>query len=124
MGHKAAQCPQNQQRPHQPSFPPPAPTQQASGSSGYSQTGRGDAYHYQGDDAPYTSGQQQYSQDLQYQIGYSHYQGGSMSYQPHQPVDLSGTKGDSPSKERLLLVVQDLRGSQVSRGRDVVFMPT
>ncbi|KAM2944881.1 hypothetical protein COP2_027864 [Malus domestica] len=41
-----------------------------------------------------------------------------------QPVDLSGTKGDSPSRERLMLVVQDLQGSRVSRGRDVVFMPT
>ncbi|KAM1546619.1 hypothetical protein ACFX13_047804 [Malus domestica] len=40
MGHRAAQCPQNQQTPQQPSFPPPAPTQQASGSSGYAQTGR------------------------------------------------------------------------------------
>ncbi|KAM2970166.1 hypothetical protein FF2_017169 [Malus domestica] len=63
MGHRAAQCPQNQQRPQQPSFPPPAPTQQASGSCGYSQTGRGSAYHYQSDAAPYTSRQQQYSQD-------------------------------------------------------------
>ncbi|KAM1551783.1 hypothetical protein ACFX10_043868 [Malus domestica] len=41
-----------------------------------------------------------------------------------QPEDLSGTKGDSPSRERLLLIVQDLRGSRVSRGRDMVFMPT
>ncbi|KAM1467181.1 hypothetical protein ACFX2I_032317 [Malus domestica] len=41
-----------------------------------------------------------------------------------QPVDLSGTKGDSPSRERLLLVVQDLLGSRVNRGRDVVFTPT
>ncbi|KAM2134492.1 hypothetical protein ACFX1R_004504 [Malus domestica] len=40
-----------------------------------------------------------------------------------QLEDLSGTKGDSPSRERLLLVVQDLRGSQGSRGRDVVFTP-
>ncbi|XP_070672228.1 uncharacterized protein [Malus domestica] len=61
MGHRAAQCPQNQQRPQQSSFPPPAPTQQVSGSSGYAQTGRGGAYHYQGDAAPYTSGQHQYS---------------------------------------------------------------
>ncbi|KAM1564580.1 hypothetical protein ACFX1X_039446 [Malus domestica] len=41
-----------------------------------------------------------------------------------QSEDLSGIKGDSPSRERLLLVVDDLRGSRVSRGRDVVFMPT
>ncbi|KAM2454339.1 hypothetical protein PS1_014458 [Malus domestica] len=83
MGHRAAQCPQSQQRPQQPSFIPPAPTQQASGSGGYTQTGRGGAYHYQGDAAPYTLGQHQYSQDPQYQSGYPQYQGGSMSYQPH-----------------------------------------
>ncbi|KAM2838589.1 hypothetical protein COP1_030291 [Malus domestica] len=41
-----------------------------------------------------------------------------------QPEDLSGTKGDNPSRERLLLVVQDLQGNRVSKGRDVVFMPT
>ncbi|KAM2970165.1 hypothetical protein FF2_017169 [Malus domestica] len=41
-----------------------------------------------------------------------------------QPEDLSGTKGDNPSRERLLLVVQNLRGKRVSRGRDMVFMPT
>ncbi|KAM3007956.1 hypothetical protein FF2_032149 [Malus domestica] len=41
-----------------------------------------------------------------------------------QPVDLSGTKGDNPSRERLMLVVQNIRSSQVSRDRDVVFMPT
>ncbi|KAM2096765.1 hypothetical protein ACFX1R_020369 [Malus domestica] len=41
-----------------------------------------------------------------------------------QSVNLSGIKGDSLSRERLLLVVQDLRGSRVSRDRDVVFMPT
>ncbi|XP_070679363.1 uncharacterized protein [Malus domestica] len=41
MGHRVAHCPQNQQRPQQPSLPPPAPTQQASEPSGYAQTGRG-----------------------------------------------------------------------------------
>ncbi|KAM1436865.1 hypothetical protein ACFX2I_044625 [Malus domestica] len=41
-----------------------------------------------------------------------------------QPEDLSGTNGDNPNRERLLLVVQDLRGSRISIGRDVVFMPT
>ncbi|KAM2067991.1 hypothetical protein TB2_044240 [Malus domestica] len=41
-----------------------------------------------------------------------------------QLEDLNGIKGDNPSRVRLLLVVQDLRGSQVSRGRDMVFMPT
>ncbi|KAM2474101.1 hypothetical protein PS1_006852 [Malus domestica] len=73
MGHMAAQCPQSQQRPQQPSFPPHAPTQHTSRSGGYTQTGRGGAYHYQGDAAPYTLGQQQYSQDPQYQSGYPQY---------------------------------------------------
>ncbi|KAM1756008.1 hypothetical protein ACFXTH_008045 [Malus domestica] len=46
------------------------------------------------------------------------------------PQDSSSTlrilsiREDSPSREILLLVVQDLRGSQISRGSDVVFMPT
>ncbi|XP_070677831.1 serine/arginine-rich splicing factor RSZ22-like [Malus domestica] len=83
MGHRAAQCLHSRQRPQQPSFPPPAPTQYASGSRGYTKTGRGGTYHYQGDTAPYTSRQQQYSQDPQYQSGYPQYQGRSMSYQPY-----------------------------------------
>ncbi|XP_068331455.1 uncharacterized protein [Pyrus communis] len=39
---------------------------------------------------------------------------------PFQLVDLSGIREDSPSKERLLLVVQDLQGNLVSlvRGKD------
>ncbi|KAM1230121.1 hypothetical protein ACFX2G_041210 [Malus domestica] len=82
MGHRASQCPQSQQRPQQSSFPPLAHTQQASGSGGYTQAGRGSTYHYQGDTAPYTSGQHQYFQDPQYQIGYSLYQGELVSYQP------------------------------------------
>ncbi|KAM1798767.1 hypothetical protein ACFX12_032803 [Malus domestica] len=48
MGHRAAQCPQSQQRPQQLSFPPLAPTQHASRSGGYTHTGQGDTYHYQG----------------------------------------------------------------------------
>ncbi|KAM1073887.1 hypothetical protein ACFX15_018360 [Malus domestica] len=125
MGHRAFQCPQSQQRPQQLSFPPPTPTQQASGSGGYTQTGREGAYHYQGDAAPYTSGQQQYSQDPQYQrVGTLSIKEDLYLINHIQPEDLSGTKGDSPSMERLLLVVQDLRGSRVSRGKDVVFMPT
>ncbi|CAN6679339.1 unnamed protein product [Malus baccata var. baccata] len=73
MGHRAAHCLQNQQRPQQPSLPSPALTQQTSGSSGYGQTGRDGAYHYQGDAAPYTSEQYQYSQDPHYQGGYPQY---------------------------------------------------
>ncbi|KAM1611379.1 hypothetical protein ACFX1Z_000166 [Malus domestica] len=61
MGHRVAHCFYNQQRPQQPSLPPPAPTQQASAPSGYAQTGRGGAYHYQGDSTPYATGQYQYS---------------------------------------------------------------
>ncbi|KAM1543899.1 hypothetical protein PS2_013168 [Malus domestica] len=41
-----------------------------------------------------------------------------------QSENLSCIKEDSPRRERLLLVVQDLRDSRLSRGRDVVFMPT
>ncbi|KAM2950430.1 hypothetical protein COP2_000034 [Malus domestica] len=91
MGHRAALFPQSQQRPQQPSFPPRAPTQQASGSGGYTQTGRGGAYHYQGDAAPYISGQQQYSQDPQYQ-------GGSMSYQPHSVGGSQWYQGGQPQQ--------------------------
>ncbi|KAM1481671.1 hypothetical protein ACFXTO_034065 [Malus domestica] len=59
MGHRAAQCPQSQQKSQQPAMPPPAPIQQNFGSGSYGQTGRGGAYHYQGDAAPYASGQYQ-----------------------------------------------------------------
>ncbi|KAM2181834.1 hypothetical protein ACFX1Q_032400 [Malus domestica] len=98
MGHRAAQCPQSQQRPQKPSFPPPAPTQHASGSDGYTQIGRGGAYHYQGDVAPYTSGQQQYSQVPQYKSGYPQYQGGSMSYQPHSTSGSQWYQGGQPQQ--------------------------
>ncbi|KAM2981925.1 hypothetical protein FF2_013186 [Malus domestica] len=53
IGHRAAQCPQSQQRSQQSTMPPPAPIQQNFGSGSYGQTGRGSAYHYQGDAAPY-----------------------------------------------------------------------
>ncbi|XP_068315030.1 uncharacterized protein [Pyrus communis] len=56
MGHRAISCPQNQQRPQQPSLPPPAPNQQVPGSGSYGQIGRGGAYHYQGDAVPYALG--------------------------------------------------------------------
>ncbi|CAN6581103.1 unnamed protein product [Malus baccata var. baccata] len=77
-------------------FPTTAPTQQASGSGGYSHTGRGGAYHYHGDAAPYTSGQHQYSQDLQYQSRYPQYQGGSMSYQLHSAGGSQWYQGGQP----------------------------
>ncbi|CAN6581576.1 unnamed protein product [Malus baccata var. baccata] len=79
-GHRAMNCPQNQQRPQQPVMPAPAPTQQNFNSGSYGQVGRGGAYHYQGDAAPYASGQYQYSQDPYFQSGYSQDQGGYTSY--------------------------------------------
>ncbi|KAM2757385.1 hypothetical protein PS2_019141 [Malus domestica] len=63
MGHRAAQCSQSQQKTQQSAMPPPAPIQQNFGLGSYGQTGRDGAYHYQGDAAPYASGQYQYSYD-------------------------------------------------------------
>ncbi|KAM2989434.1 hypothetical protein FF2_003418 [Malus domestica] len=80
MGHRVAQCPQSQQRSQQSTMPPPAPIQQNFGSGSYGQTGRGGAYHYQGDTAPYAPGQYQYSQDPYSQTGYSQDPGGYTSY--------------------------------------------
>ncbi|CAN6694750.1 unnamed protein product [Malus baccata var. baccata] len=80
MGHRVAQCPQSQQRSQQSAMPLPAPIQQNFGSGSYGQTGRGDVYHYQGDAAPYASGQNQYSQDNYFQTGYSQDPGGYTSY--------------------------------------------
>ncbi|KAM1791160.1 hypothetical protein ACFX12_035149 [Malus domestica] len=71
MGHRASQCPQGQQRPQQTTMPPPAPIQQSFGSGGYGQSGRGGAYHYQGDAAPYAPGPYQYPQEPYSQTGYS-----------------------------------------------------
>ncbi|XP_017183475.1 uncharacterized protein [Malus domestica] len=86
VGHRAINCPQNQQRPQQPSMPPPAPIQQVPGSGSYGQMGRGGAYHYQGDAAPYAPGPYQYSHDPYYQSGYSQYLGG---YTPYPPISAS-----------------------------------
>ncbi|KAM2270445.1 hypothetical protein ACFXTI_037893 [Malus domestica] len=61
-------------------MPPLAPIQQSFGSGSYGQTSHGGAYHYQGDAAPYTSGQYQYSQDPYSQTGYSQDPGGYTSY--------------------------------------------
>ncbi|KAM2333980.1 hypothetical protein ACFXTH_011592 [Malus domestica] len=80
IGHRAAQCPQSQQKSQQPAMPPPAPIQQNFGSCSYGQTGRGGAYHYQGDAAPYASEQYQYPQDPYFQTGYSQDLGGYTSY--------------------------------------------
>ncbi|XP_070669128.1 uncharacterized protein [Malus domestica] len=86
--HRAAQCPQSQQRSQQSTMPHPAPIQQNFGSGSYGQTGRGGAYHYQGDAAPYASGQHQYSQDPYFQSGYSQDPGGYTSY-PSMPASES-----------------------------------
>ncbi|XP_050113983.1 uncharacterized protein LOC126592327 [Malus sylvestris] len=80
MGHRASQCPQGQQRPHQTTIPPPAPVQQSLGPGGYGQPSRGGAYHYQGDAAPYAPGPYQYSQEPYSQAGYSQDFGGYSSY--------------------------------------------
>ncbi|CAN6707917.1 unnamed protein product [Malus baccata var. baccata] len=85
VGHRAAHCPQSQQRPQQPVMPTPAPTQQNLNPGSYGQFGRGGAYHYQGDATPYAPGQYQYSQDPYFQSGYSQDQGGYTSY-PSMPA--------------------------------------
>ncbi|XP_070662321.1 uncharacterized protein [Malus domestica] len=98
MGHRAAQCPQSQHKSQQSAMPPPAPIQQNFGSGSYGQTGRGSAYHYQGDAVPYASGQYQYSQDPYSQTGYSQNPRGYPSYssmpasesQWHQGVMVEG----------------------------------
>ncbi|KAB2617261.1 S ribonuclease [Pyrus ussuriensis x Pyrus communis] len=72
----------SQQKPQQTFMPPPAPLQQIQGPSSYGQTGRGGAYHYQGDAVPYAPGQYQYPQDPYSQGGYPQYSGGYMPYPP------------------------------------------
>ncbi|KAM0956317.1 hypothetical protein ACFX2A_025109 [Malus domestica] len=71
MGHRAIQCPQNQQKSQPSALPPPVLIQQVPGSSGYTQMGYGGAYHYQGDIAPYSRGQYQYPHDPYQHGGYS-----------------------------------------------------
>ncbi|XP_070682467.1 uncharacterized protein [Malus domestica] len=56
MGHRAIQCPQNQQRPQPSSLSPPVPIQQVPRPSSFTQMSYGGAYHYQGDIAPYYRG--------------------------------------------------------------------
>ncbi|CAN6562581.1 unnamed protein product [Malus baccata var. baccata] len=80
MGHRASQCPQGQQRPQQTTMPPPAPIQQSFGPGSYGQSGRGGAYHYQGDAAPYAFGPYQYPQESYSQTGYAQDLGGYSSY--------------------------------------------
>ncbi|KAM1985337.1 hypothetical protein ACFX16_013514 [Malus domestica] len=81
IGHMAKYCPQSQQRPQQPFIPQPAPTQQFSGPSGFTQTGRGSAYHFQGDSVSYPSGQYQYPQDSYQQNRFGQSSDGYIPYQ-------------------------------------------
>ncbi|CAN6685126.1 unnamed protein product [Malus baccata var. baccata] len=132
MGHRASQCPQGQQRPHQTTMPPPAPVQQSFGSGGYGQPSRGGAYHYQGDVAPYAPGPYQYSQEPHSQAGYSQDFGGYSSYssmpvggsqwhqggQPRQGGVATGGAGSSRQPSQLGQGRNPQgRGNQGSRGR-------
>ncbi|XP_050141105.1 uncharacterized protein LOC126617080 [Malus sylvestris] len=80
MGHRASHCPQGQRRPQQTIMPPPAPIQQSFGPGSYGQSGRGGAYHYQEDAAPYAYGPYQYPHEPYSQTGYSQDFGGYSSY--------------------------------------------
>ena len=118
MGHRAVQCPQNQQRSQPPFLPPPVPLQQVLGPSGYTQAGRGSAYHYQGDIAPYTGGQYQYPHDPYQQGGYTQYSGG---YTPYQPFSAGGSQWNTGGQSQNLEVASSSAGSsrqpsQPSRG--------
>ncbi|KAB2635291.1 hypothetical protein D8674_025825 [Pyrus ussuriensis x Pyrus communis] len=80
MGHRAHQCPQNQQKPQPHALPPTVPLQQIQGISSYTPTGYAGAYHYQRD-------------------------GGYAPYTLYQAVDHSGTLEDHLRTLMLLLVV-------------------
>ncbi|XP_070679282.1 uncharacterized protein [Malus domestica] len=132
MGHRASHCPQGQQRPQQTTVPPPALIQQSFGPGSYGQSGRGGAYHYQGDAAPYAFGPYQYPQEPYSQTGYSQDFGGYSSYssmpaggsqwhqggQPRQGEVATGGAGSSrqPSQSGQGRTPQR-RGNQGSRGR-------
>ncbi|KAM2832306.1 hypothetical protein COP2_033024 [Malus domestica] len=82
-------------------MPPSAPIQQNFGSGSYGQTSRGSAYHYQGDAAPYASGQYQYSQDPYFQTGYSQDPGG---YTSNLSMSASGSQwyqGGQPRQKKV-----------------------
>ncbi|XP_068328289.1 uncharacterized protein [Pyrus communis] len=100
MGHRAANCPQSQQRPQQSFLPPPAPIQQVPGPGSFGQTGCGGAYYYQGEAIPYAPGQYPYPQDPYSHSGYPQFSGGS-SRQSGQP-----SQGRNVQR----------RGGQTSRG--------
>ncbi|KAM0969376.1 hypothetical protein ACFX2A_017901 [Malus domestica] len=124
IGHRAAQCPQNQQRPQQPFFPPSAPTQQASESGVILRLDEEVPTTIRA--TPFLTPQDNRNtlRILSIRLGILSIRKDLCLINHIQQVDLRGTKGDSPNREKLLLVVHDLQGSWVSRGRDVVFMPT
>ncbi|TQD99950.1 hypothetical protein C1H46_014454 [Malus baccata] len=131
-GHRAVQCPQNQQKSQPPALPPAVPLQQVPGPSAYTSTSYGGAYHYQGDVAPYSGGQYQYPHDLYHQSGYAQYPGGYTPYPPYsgggsqwypgwqsQNVEVASSSAGSsrqpnqPGQGRGL----QRRGNQTNRGR-------
>ncbi|XP_068307406.1 uncharacterized protein [Pyrus communis] len=105
MGHRAANCPQSQQRPQQSFLPSPAPIQQVPGPGSYGQSGRGGAYYYQGGYMPYP---------LIPAGGSQWYQGG----QPPQGEIATNSAGSSRQSGQLSQGrnVQG-QGDQTSRGR-------
>ncbi|CAN6570814.1 unnamed protein product [Malus baccata var. baccata] len=101
MGHRASQCPQGQQRPQQTTMTPPAPIQQSFGPGSYGQSGRGGAYHYQGDATPYASGPYQYPQEPYSQTGYSQGLGGYSSYSSMPAGGSQWHQGGQPRQEEV-----------------------
>ncbi|KAM1382099.1 hypothetical protein ACFX2F_034606 [Malus domestica] len=115
MGHRAAQCPQHQQRPHQPPFLPPAPPSKLQDIVVILRLVVEVPLTIRAMPLLILQGSISTLRTLSIRevlCCINHI----------QPVGLNGTKGDSPSRKRLLLAVQDLQGSLVNRDRDVVFM--
>ncbi|KAB2614528.1 annexin A7-like [Pyrus ussuriensis x Pyrus communis] len=67
--------------------------QQVLGPSGNTPTGYDDAYHYQGDVAPYSGRPYQYPHDPYYQGGYPQYQEGYQPYPPYPGGELQWYSG-------------------------------
>ncbi|XP_068339011.1 uncharacterized protein [Pyrus communis] len=83
--------------------------------------GRGGAYHYQGDDAPYASGQYPYPQDPYFQSRYPQFSGGYMSY---PPIPMGGSQwyqGGQPPQGKIATssVGSSRQSGQPSQGRNV-----
>ena len=130
IGHRAIQCPQNQQKSQPPFLPPPVPIQQVPRPSGHTQMGYGGVHHYQGDIAPYSGGQYQYPHDPYQHSGYAQYPRG---YTPYQPFSTGGSQWYSRTQSQNLEVASSSarssrklnqpsrgtqgRGNQGNRGR-------